>query len=288
MNASLEARGRIGTKGIRIWLRSAALVIATLLCGTGISAASAQDTSPPPPVEQAPRVAQQQQPRSLFLAALAPVLGAAVQHVSGSLFDAMFPPASPSFRVPATYAGAPPASLAAGDGQIYAGLAYEAYRVGPNGLTERVDPSNYVFRTGDMFFIRYMPNLPGRMEAWNVNSYGRQTLLGAWEVAAGQLLTLPAQGAFQFAGPTGNEILRLVLTPCSNGFSRDIIVNPNAQRVDYGSVLPACGGGPVSVARDIVINVDGQTGYGVSNLDQTELSSGKVDARAITIAFRHQ
>lgn len=228
--------------------------------------------------EQTPQGQEQPASRSLFLAALAPVLGT----VAEKLFNWVTGPSTPSSSLPTVST----TSLAV-DGQYYAGLAYETYLVGLNGQLNRVDPLNYSFRTGDQFLVKYMPNMPGLVEVTNVNPQGKEFKLGSWSVAAGQQITLPMQGTFQFAGNTGDEVLKIALTPCTSGApSRDIVVNASAS-VNYGGLLPACSAAQPARSRDIVVNTQGGTAFAVSALTPQEMQSQSVDTRVVTLRFRH-
>jgi hypothetical protein len=142
-------------------------------------------------------------------------------------------------------------------------------------------------------------------------------------MAAGQLTTL---GPDQFAETTGDETLRLVLSPCGNDSlyaqTRDIVnvsntaVSgvPGADTVPATSVPPAVGGAPGTApttapmtlalpscgapttrsvskvkTRDIQkVAVDGTTSFALDPVSRTELSSGQLAPREITIYFHHR
>jgi hypothetical protein len=70
-----------------------------------------------------------------------------------------------------------------------------------------------VFHTGDRFQVYYRPNLPGRVQVINIDPRGSPTNIDAVEVAAGQLVAL---GPYQFVDMKGDEMLKLVLEPCSS------------------------------------------------------------------------
>ena len=220
------------------------------------------------------------QSRALFLAALAPLLGNVMSSLSDSLFDWL------GLKPSATANGAPAAAPgAAPNAPLSPGLAYEVYSMGTGGDPLRVDPAGHTFRTGEMFYVRYVPNVPGMVEAVNVNAAGKTFTLGSWTVQAGQEIRLPAAGAFQFQGQTGQEQLRLTLTPCASGAAgRDIVIAAGGAQA--GAMLGQCGQ-QAPRTRDIVVNVQGTTAYGVAAVGDDERGRGRYDARAVTITLRH-
>jgi hypothetical protein len=197
------------------------------------------------------------------------------------------------------------AAPAAGDSGVFAGIAYEVHAIGANGSATPVNSATYEFRTGDKFKVFYRPSLPGRMEIYNINASGQQTLIDSSNMAAGQLSEL---GPYQFANQTGDESLRLVLSPCSNpqllATTRDIVradgppPAPGTAAAPTGSgvQLSTCGA-PTTRGidrkkvrtRDIQkVAVDGTTSFALDPVSQQEQSSGQVGAREVTIIFRHR
>ncbi|MGB8693106.1 MAG: hypothetical protein WCD08_06320 [Steroidobacteraceae bacterium] len=201
--------------------------------------------------------------------------------------------------------GANPYATPAGgyDGTLYAGIAYEVHALSADGRSTPINPATYVFRSGDKFTVYYRPSLPGRMEVYNINPAGQQTLIDSSNMAAGQMTTL---GPYQFTNLTGDESLRLVLSPCSSpqllAATRDIV------RADAGYAMTAqaspmaSSGGQLSSCsatttrglgavhtRDIQkVAVDGMTAYALDPVSQQELSSGQVTAREANIVFHHR
>jgi len=262
--------------------------------------------------------------RGLFLLALIPVMATVVERVGTSLVDLMFaPPKAPAATAsappdvaksgpveanaapsseskPATGLNLPPQipplttekrlsvsvdQLASG-GNYYAGIAYAVFVITPGGEARRVDAASYQFHTGDRFFVRYVPNMPGRIDVTNINPQGSDVLLGSWPVAAGEPVTLPAGGTFQFSGTSGDEILRLAFTPCTNGKpGTDISTNAVAM-VNYGALLPPCTRRPAAT-RDITVHIENGVGYAVSQLDKTDLAAGAAESKAVNIRFQH-
>ena len=107
---------------------------------------------------------------------------------------------------------------------VYAGIAYEVQIIGADGQTTPVNTATYEFHTGDKFNLIYRPSLPGHMEIYNINATGQKTLIDSSDMAAGQMTTL---GPYQFSNQSGEESLRLVLSPCTNpqlqAKTRDIV-----------------------------------------------------------------
>lgn len=200
-----------------------------------------------------------------------------------------------------TYTGAataPDASLAAapvetGDAGLYAGFAFEVHAVHAGGGSFAVDPASHVFRTGERFVVYYRPTLPGRIDVYNINPAGRQSLIDSVQIAAGELAQL---GPYEFAAMTGDEQLKLVLQPCTTAAltsaTRDI-VKVSQPEAAPALVLAPCG--PVTRSarpprtRDIrKVALDGTTGFALDPLSPQEQASGLLDAREVTIVFRHR
>lgn len=177
---------------------------------------------------------------------------------------------------------------------VFAGLAYEVHAVGPNGATMPVNPATHEFRTGDRFVVFYRPTLPGQMDVINVNPAGQRTQIDRVDLAAGQLAQL---GPYEFAALTGDEQLKLVLSPCQTpalmAATRDII-NVSAAPVSTPEFSLA-GCSPVTRSirdvqtRDIrKVAVEGTTGFALDPVSAAEFSSGQVTPREVTISFRHR
>ena len=201
--------------------------------------------------------------------------------------------------------GTNPYAVPAGgyDGTLYAGIAYEVHALSADGRSTPINPATYVFRSGDKFTVYYRPSLPGRMEVYNINPAGQQTLIDASNMAAGQMTTL---GPYQFTNLTGDESLRLVLSPCSSpqllAATRDIVradsgyaMTPQmSPMANSGGQLSNCSatttrGLGVVHTRDIQkVAVDGMTAYALDPVSQQELSSGQVRAREANIVFHHR
>ena len=180
-------------------------------------------------------------------------------------------------------------------GGIAAGLAFEVHRLDPNGATMLVDPAVHEFRSGERFVVFFRPSMPGRMDIYNINPVGQQTLIDTQELAAGQLTRL---GPYEFTATTGDEQLRLVMQPCSTpqlvAATRDIVRVPDTVPAQAGMELQACN---VSATRSVravptrdirkVIVEDG-TQFALDPLSAEELASGQVAPREVTIRFRHR
>lgn len=210
-----------------------------------------------------------------------------------------FAPATPQFFDAQTGAPAAPdpvfaQALAAPDttGGVFAGLAFEVHAVLPGGAMTPVSPATHEFRTGDRFIVVYRPTLPGQMTVFNINPAGVQSQIDRVDLAAGQLAQL---GPYEFTAMTGDEQLRLVLSPCSTpellAATRDIV------NVGHAAVpalnLAACSPATRSIrdvpTRDIrKVGVEGTTAFALDPVSANEFSSGQVAPREVTIVFRHR
>lgn len=180
------------------------------------------------------------------------------------------------------------------DNALFAGLAFEVHAVLPGGGTAPVNPATHEFRTGDRFVVFYRPTMPGQMDVFNINPAGQQSHIDRVDLAAGQLAQL---GPYEFAAMTGDEQLRLVLSPCSTpellAATRDI-VNVSAVALTAPSFsLAGCSPQTRSVrehrTRDIrKVAVEGTTAFALDPVSATEFSSGQVTPREVTIRFRHR
>ena len=184
---------------------------------------------------------------------------------------------------------------------IYAGIAYEVQAIGADGHSAPVNTATYEFHTGDKFMVYYRPSLPGHMEIYNVNATGQQTLIDSSNMAAGQMTTL---GPYQFTNQTGDETLRLVLSPCSSpqllAATRDIVkMDAPAQ----ASAPPASTAGPLKLSscgtpaargvdvhtRDIEkVGVEGTTSFALDPISPKEMGSGQLTPRQAIIVFHHR
>ena len=191
-----------------------------------------------------------------------------------------------------------PGTQYASDSGIYAGIAYEVHALSSDGHWTPVDPTTFQFRSGDRFMVYYRPALPGRMQIYNVNPAGQQTLIDATDMAAGQLAGL---GPYEFTNLTGDESLRLVLSPCSTPqllvATRDIVKAdmpaPTNAQTGGGVRLENCS---VTATRSVDVRTrdirkvaaDGTTSFALDPVSPQELASGNVDSREVTIVFHHR
>ena len=188
--------------------------------------------------------------------------------------------------------------VASRDTEVYAGIAYEVHALSSDGHWAPIDPLSYQFRSGDRFMVYYRPSLPGRMQIYNVNPAGQQTLIDATDMAAGQLAGL---GPYEFTNLTGDESLRLVLAPCSTPqllvATRDIVKAdlppPSDAQTGGGVHLENCS---VTATRGVDVRTrdiqkvaaDGNTSFALDPVSQQELTSGNVESRQVTIVFHHR
>ncbi len=223
-------------------------------------------------------------PPPVFSAAAAPAFAGAPQ-----FFDTQTGAATVPDPVFAQALAAPVAS-----NEIFAGLAFEVHAVVAGGGTSPVNPATHEFHTGDRFIVFYRPTLPGQMDVFNINPAGVQSQIDRVDLAAGQLAQL---GPYEFAAMTGDEQLRLVLSPCSTpellATTRDIVNVANAAPAAPSFNLAGCSPVTRSIrevrTRDIrKVAVEGTTGFALDAVSATEFSSGQVTPREVTIRFRHR
>lgn len=246
--------------------------------------AAVAQAAPPPPVFAAPAelVPATAPPPDLAVAA-APAFAPAPQ-----FFDTQTGAVTTPDPVFAQALAAPVAG-----NEIFAGLAFEVHAVVAGGATAPVNPATHEFRTGDRFFVFYRPTLPGQMDVFNINPAGVQSQIDRVDLAAGQLAQL---GPYEFAAMTGDEQLRLVLSPCSTpellAATRDIVNVANVAPAAPSFSLAGCSPVTRSIrevrTRDIrKVAVEGTTGFALDAVSAAELSSGQVTPREVTIRFRH-
>ncbi|MBL8323403.1 MAG: hypothetical protein JNJ89_00435 [Rubrivivax sp.] len=226
--------------------------------------------------------------------------------------------AEPTAQTAANWPSPQPAGVATGSDtaapQLFTGVAYEVHLQGRDGMPIPVDPATHVFRTGERFVVHYRPNLPGRVEIHNVNPLGVETRIDALDVAGGELATL---GPYEFADAKGDEMLRIVLSPCTTPplmtATRNIVKPPEvrvattaapglrrgaahapAEPAQASWALAACGSPAQKAAqrfspRDIRKPVrEGSTNFALDPIDRTELVNGALAPREITILLMHR
>lgn len=187
--------------------------------------------------------------------------------------------------------------------QYVAGIAYEVQVRSPDGSSATVDPASHVFRTGDRFMLAYRPSLPGRLEVSNINPRGEERRIDAAELAAGQLVTL---GPYEFTGESGDEVLKVVLAPCSSprllSASRSIVksalgrAGPDAvvTQAAAGLELQACGSAVALRStrmphRDIKnVAREGSTSFALDVIGRSEVESGALESREVRIRMAHR
>ena len=197
------------------------------------------------------------------------------------------------------YAGATTANTAFSPGTdstaLFAGVAYEVHVQGPAGDSVPINAATYEFHTGDRFTVYLRPSVPGHLLVFNVNPFGKQTRIDSTDVAAGMLTTI---GPYQFTDNTGDESLRLVLSPCTSptllASTRDIVNVSSTAQSGSGVAFSSCsamGSRGISdiKVRDIQkVALDGTTSYALDPIAKAELASGQLAPREITIVFHHR
>jgi hypothetical protein len=175
---------------------------------------------------------------------------------------------------------------------LYAGVAYEVHTIAPGGIDTPINAATYTFHSGDQFKVYFRPSMPGHIDVYNVNPLGQQKRIDSVDIAAGQLTAL---GPYQFTATTGDESLRLVLSPCSTtqllASTRDIInVSTTAgSPLTLGSCTNLGSRGLSGLkTRDIEkVAVDGSTSFALDPVSQAELAAGQLAPREIPIYFHH-
>lgn len=202
---------------------------------------------------------------------------------------------------------------------LYAGIAFEVHAVTNDGAAAPVDPAQHVFHTGDRFMVFYRPNLPGRVDIFNLDPQNRESRIDASEVGAGQLVTL---GPYRFVDTKGAEVLRIVLSPCdarvrgvrniarADGSASAPVDSPmlpstslaptssSSMPMTAGSpsrlqLSPCSASRPTAVAsrgrRDIQRVVrDGDTSFALDAIDGREIEMRAFAPREISIAMTHR
>jgi hypothetical protein len=122
-------------------------------------------------------------------------------------------------------------------------------------------------------------------------------LIDSSNMAAGQMTNL---GPYQFTNQSGDETLRLVLSPCSSpqllAATRDIVKMdspPQASPTGGPLKLASCGApAPRGVdvhTRDIEkVGVEGTTSFALDPISPKEMSSGQLTPREAIIVFHHR
>ncbi len=196
------------------------------------------------------------------------------------------------------YTADPAAAPHAAEAVLHAGLAYEVHAARHDGSAIAVDPRMHEFRTGDRFELLFRASLPGRLDIININPAGVETHVDTTLVAAGELSRL---GPFEFTALRGDEALRLVLWPCSDhsltATTRDIVrvagTAGNAYE-HHGLGFVACEALRTRAVRSVatrdirLIAHDAQTSFALDPVFQSELASGQLQPRELTIVFRHR
>jgi hypothetical protein len=216
-------------------------------------------------------------------------------------------PANPSSMTPSMN----PMSAAAGQSfaqptTLYAGMAYEVHAIDAYGASRPVDPEVHNFATGDRFVVFYRPTLPGRIAVFNINASGQETRIDDLSVAAGDLAHM---GPYEFRDQAGDEILKLVLTPCRSAqllaTTRSIVkvedynggtgMNNGSGGMASESMPPLseCSsvttrGNGVGTRSIVRVEMDSSTLFALDPVAPQEMSTGRFEAREITIRFRHR
>jgi hypothetical protein len=176
---------------------------------------------------------------------------------------------------------------------LYAGIAFEVHLLGPGGTETTVDPTTYIFRSGDRFLVYYRPSLPGRVRVSNVSPLGEVIPIETLTLAGGELAKL---GPYQLTDPAGDEALRLVLEPCSTPelvtATRNIVKATDAGsgsdlHISSCQTLPQPTAG-IATRNIVKATMDGSTGFALDPVNNKELASGQLAPRETSIAIHHR
>lgn len=181
---------------------------------------------------------------------------------------------------------------------VHVGLAYEVHMLLASGQTRIVDPAVHSFTTGDRFIVQLRPALPGWLDVSNVDPAGRERFLDSRTMAGGELLTL---GPYEFVDVTGEDVLRLVVSPCESPqllAQTRSIVNVSAAfeaaRSEPQLALSRCHGGRTRSAfaapTRTIRNVEHDTGtsFALDPVPVAELETGSFEPREVRIVFLHR
>ena len=187
----------------------------------------------------------------------------------------------------------PPGFVPTPQGDLHAGIAYEVYVQRPDLQWAQVNTQTFIFATGQRFVVVYRPNLPGRVDVYNRNPRGQETAIDSTYISGGQLVTL---GPYQFSEPKGDELLRIVLTPCLSpqapAITRDIarVANGDASALPFrlSQCMSKTEAPPVGT-RDIQkVSMDGGTAFALDRLSSSEQSTGNLAPRSLSIGLQHR
>jgi hypothetical protein len=197
----------------------------------------------------------------------------------------------------------------------YAGIAYEIQLLSDDGKVISVNPVGYRFHTGDRFQVALRPSLPGVINVYNTDPRGVTHKIDSQSIAGGKLMKL---GVYRFVHETGEEKLRIVLSPCSTpvllAATRSIV---RAEEADAPDPAPAANPAPKATAvkasgsvfasrptplqgcsvlaepsrpktRSIEkVEAEGETAFALDPASSEEVTTGRYASREVTIVMLH-
>lgn len=179
---------------------------------------------------------------------------------------------------------------------LQAGVAYEVHWLRPDGQSLPIDPVHHVFSTGDRILVLLRPSLPGWIDVFNLDAAGRETLLDSRTMAGGELLTL---GPYEFVDVKGQDLLRLLVAPCSSpqliARTRSLINVAVTSTSRERGAMPGCidartrAAAPRPPTRTIrKVSQDDSTYFALDPVSSQELATGSLQPREIQIVLQHR
>jgi hypothetical protein len=196
----------------------------------------------------------------------------------------------------------------------YAGIAYEIQLLSDDGKAISVNPVGYRFHTGDRFQIALRPSLPGMINVYNTDPRGVTHKIDSQSIAGGKLMKL---GVYRFVHETGEEKLRIVLSPCSTpvllAATRSIVraeedapdpapaanPAPKATAVRPSGSVFAARSAPLQACSVLTeplrpktrsiekVESEGETAFALDRASSEETATGRYASREVTIVMLH-
>jgi hypothetical protein len=154
----------------------------------------------------------------------------------------------------------------------YVGISYKLALIGEDGRMEIV-PKSRIFKSGERMRILVTTNQPGYLTVLNVGPTGNTSVLFKEYVKGFNPYTIPFQTNLVFTGAPGTERILMTLsddqsfdTPpirvASLDGAKDIVPEDSLES-RYAVLSPENGWRPVNGSKDIALESDNGTNYGV-------------------------
>jgi hypothetical protein len=132
----------------------------------------------------------------------------------------------------------------------------------------------------------------GIVEAFNIDNTGREELIDQQQLAAAQFVTL---GPYEFVNVKGSETLRVNLRPCvgnaGGAASRGLVraqIRPELAAVLLNCEDPALNQQKTAARGITKVAVEGGTNFALDPVSRSEIASGQIAPREVSIRFQHQ